>query len=298
MKKYYIERQIVTLSNLLYFNQNSPQPENHFTIEWIDLLDSWTRKKNSNEHIRLASSSFNSNNYHDAVSKMKKKLLKIIPRLSYVWQTYINFMNESYLVHESLSPYIFLRPTYDIQWCSLTFDETRIRNLNKIVNKKNTKIGDEFYKYLLCITNCTDYSLRLMWLCAAIDSIKVEWDRRKDRITVLWWDRDLADKIFKKNDWLRHRMMHWEYLDSIDWTNDYVSILYWKLILYVEQEYGITFEKVVNPMRIPYWNKEGVISGIFLEIKNQSDVSLERAMGQQENLIQDHSLIMQLRKDY
>ena len=135
MNTYIIEHEIITLLKN-YKDKLQPWVWD-FTEDSINFqhweFDKW---KGLSWNKWLASTEIESENYNDAINLYYKKLSKIIPKISFIWQVYIDSQRGSFLIKKWT--YWFFRYIYNGKPVSLKFWEEEkniLKNLMK--NKKN-----------------------------------------------------------------------------------------------------------------------------------------------------------------
>ena len=267
MKEYYIEHEIITLLKNSYFDKGKDYPE--FIIDWIEfsqwdfnyrlwcIWDKWIAKWN-----------ISANSWVEAINLFREKLKKVTSQISLIGQAYIDYSVNSFLVSHKQNFVFRYSKNWKTTW--LTFWKNQIKALNKI-SKSN--ISNEFYKYWKDAINTTWYSAKILLMVCWVENIvnkkKIKWwkaiyTRNWELLKAIYWE-ELLVKLYwtPKNPsiWLRHKLVHWEYLD--DTTSDnYVIEIHKKVIEYFNRDIfreKLISENVVSPQRHPFWTFEGYI---------------------------------------
>jgi hypothetical protein len=198
----------------------------------------------------------------DAINTLRTKLIRIIPRISFICQSYTEFLSEPFLVTRDNCKFAFLRYAANRKSSGLVFNNKNRKALSALLEE--TRIPEEFYYYWNDAINTIGASAKLLLMLSAIDSLARK-DRGRD------WDKiknilgeELTAYFFgtKKlpNSGLRHRLVHGEYFKADDFKDkNYVECLHLKVIEYFNK--SILLEDlirvgVVRPQRHPFGNKE------------------------------------------
>jgi len=291
MKKYKIEHKILSLAHCAVMSdEKKPASFNAEGIEFthwnFNYRDGWL------ENAWIASSYIEASDFIQAINFFRKKLTRIIPRISLISQSYIEFVLEPFLVLETSKDFAFLKYIEDKEACGLMFMEKEEKALKNLLDNKD--VPEEFYFYWNDAVNSVGYSAKLLLMFSAIESI-VKKHNKKD------WDlvnkilgKDLVEELFgtkeEPNSGLRHRLVHGEYFSNVDNGKNYLDIIHKKVIGYFNKEIffeTLISEEVVQPQRHFFGNKEE--GNLFIRNKNcTNDINLKELLedfNQNKNVI-------------
>lgn len=201
-------------------------------------------------HAWLAECEIESENFRQAIFDFRRKLNRVISRVSLLGQAYIQHLNQTYLVVKENSDFAYFFHVVDEEPISLMFQDDEQRALELLL--VNTRIREEFYYYWNDAVNATGYSSKLLIMCAAIEALSRSVDKNGIKIgTEAILGTELKDTIFKRSSGLRNRLAHGDYLSAED-TSDYVEIIHKAVIKYFNisvLEESLIEENVVQPQR-------------------------------------------------
>lgn len=260
LNTYKIEHRILTLSECAVMDKKGEPASfdidgvnfSHWDFNYRDgwVSDAW-----------IAMSTITAENYVVAINELIKKLTKLIPRISLISQSYIEFISEPFLIHKVNSDVAFFRYITDARGGGLMFMENEQKALSKILEAKD--IPETFYYYWNDATNTTGYSSKLLLMFSAIEAL-VKKNGSKD------WDfihkilgEDLVKELFgtkeQPNTGLRHRLVHGEYFTSRDNGKNYLELVHNKVIAYFNASViseSLIPENIVHPQRHFWGNKK------------------------------------------
>lgn len=198
---------------------------------------------------------------------------RIIPRISLIGQTYIDYLLEPFLIHRLDSEIAFLRFTIDSKVVGLMFMEENEEALKILLNNKD--IPDSFFYYWNDATNANGYSPKLLLMFSAIESLARVRDKSLYKAPIDYYihilGESLAMKIFEPKKGIRNRLVHGEYFDSIDTEENYFEQVHKKIINFFNSSIlnnKLLNENVVHPQRHPFGNKSG--SNMFIKSKESN----------------------------
>ncbi len=271
MKKYKIEHKILSLSHCAVMtNEGKPTSFtaegitfSHWDFNYRDgwLTDSW-----------IASAEVESSDLLTAINDFRKKLFRLIPRIALITQSYIDFISESFLVHDISKNIAYLRYIEDHKGGGMMFMEKEEKALKKLLENKD--ISDEFYNYWQDAVNTIGYSAKLLLMFSAIEALvkkngKKDWNLMN---TIL--GEDLVKELFEENNnGLRHRLVHGEYFSKKDDGKNYLESIHKKVINYFNSsifDESLISENVVQPQRHFFGNKGE--AKLFIENKDKSSI--------------------------
>ena len=182
--------------------------------------------------------------------EFNKGIYRVIPMVSLIGQSYIQYMIQPYLITKEGSDIGFFYYPFDVGAVGLMFQENEKKALDLLLANKT--ISEEFYLYWNDTVNTTGYSSKLLIMFSALEALIRKPDGTKDyalRKTIL--GDELKDKIFAQKTGLRHRLVHGEYFSDKD-TDNYMDIIHKKVTKYfndkIFKEKLIT-EDVIGPQR-------------------------------------------------
>jgi hypothetical protein len=257
MNKYYIEHKIFTLTKCATIKDGklSFEVDDVKFIHWDEdvALLGWAT------NAWVSSSVIEAKDYNKAINIFRKKLEHIIPKISLISQSYIEYINEPFLIHKHDNEIAFLKFIKDFDASGLLFTEKQKKALDILVlNKKITK---EFYYYWKDASNVIGYSAKLLLMFSAIEALvkkddKIDWELREKIL-----GKKLSKTLFgqKRNSRLalRNRLVHGEYFSEED--GDYFQLIHNKIIKYFNDyifQDSLLYENVKSPQRNFYGNKQ------------------------------------------
>ena len=260
LNEYKIKHKILTLSPCAVMERkekpasfNSDGVEfSHWDFNYRDgwLSDAW-----------IAASSINAKNYVDAINELGKKLSRIIPRISLISQSYIEYIFEPFVVHKIGSDVAFFRYSLDVRGGGLMFMENELKALNKLLSIK--EIPDTFYYYWNDAVNTAGYSSKLLIMFSALEALAKKRDKNIFKKPIDLYSEilgsDLAFEIFSDGNGLRNRLVHGEYFRNEDNGKDYLKNVHDKVISYFNNKIlieSLIQENIVHPQRHFFGNKE------------------------------------------
>ena len=284
--QYKIEHIIDTLLQCSIF-ESGTNPAS-FSIEDIlfthcdfNFRDGWVKKQ------WLATATIEESCWRKALSKFRKKLFNIVPKISFIGQAYIEFRYQPFLIQKIHNPVAYVKFVKTGDSVGLMFRENEKLALIRLLKKK--KIPKEFYYYWIDAVNTIGYSAKLILLLSAIESMTKKPNGKPDynkRIEIL--GEPLKNKLFgnksRSNTALRNRLVHGEYFNDND-IIDYVQEVHKKIINYFNDTIltePLINENVINPQRYP-WGNYKTWNGFVKKVDNSTEFVLEDMLTNFEN---------------
>ena len=169
MKKYRIEHKILTLAHCAVMEVKEKPAS--FEIEGLEFShwdfnfrDGW---KDSDAWI--ATSEIEAENFIDAINVFRAKLNKLIPRISLICQSYIEFTREPFIIHDLSRDIAFFEYSQDVKSGGLMFMEKERDALAELL--KHEEIPEPFYHYWNDAVNASGYSAKLLLMFSAMEAM-------------------------------------------------------------------------------------------------------------------------------
>lgn len=207
----------------------------------------------------LVSSNVLASNFRKAEEIFAKKLHDIVPKIAFISQCYTEYLGEPFLIHKEGSNAAYFRYVRDRKATPLHFNDKSLEALRRLAIND---ISNEFFYYWNDMVNSTGYSSKLLLMCSALEALEKSNLNKKNkhhfREDIL--GKALKEKIYADNNrGIRHRLVHGEYFSAETDQENYLDQIYRKVIKYFNDnlfEKKLISERVVNPQRNPYGNKE------------------------------------------
>lgn len=226
----------------------------------------------------LAVAIIESENYHKALAEFRKRLSRLIPRVSLISQSYIEYLSEPFLIHKINTNKTFFRYTNDVDAVGLMFMEEERKALQILL--ENKEIPESFYYYWNDAVNATGYSAKLLLMFSAIEALVKKNGQKDWNLINEILGANLVEELFgtreKSNTGLRHRLVHGEYFGNQDNGKNYLELVHNKVIKYFNDKIfkeSLIHENVTHPQRHFFGNKQEC--KIFVKIKNGNDFYLK-----------------------
>ncbi len=257
---YKIEHKILTLTTCAVMedknNLTSFEIDGVKFSHWeFNYRDGWTND------AWLATAEISAESFLDALNELARKLSKLISRISLISQSYIEYINEPFLIHKKGSDVFFFRYVADAHVGGLMFMENEQKALNQLLNNKN--VPEPFYYYWNDAINASGYSAKLLLMFSAIESLVKDNGKKNWNLTNEILGKDLVKELFgtkeNSNTGLRHRLVHGEYFGNLDHGKNYLELVHNKVISYFNKKVldeKLILENIVNPQRNLFGNKE------------------------------------------
>lgn len=269
MNYYEIQSKILTLAECAVM-ENEKKPASfdingvsfsHWNFNHGDgwLGDSW-----------LVKTEIDAENFRGALNIFSKKMSQLIPRVSLISQSYIEYLGEPFLIHKIGSDITFFRYTETVNAVGLMFMEREKEALEILL--KNKEIPDEFFYYWNDAVNSTGYSAKLLLMFSAIEALTKVNGKKDHKLVNQILGEDLANKLFAQGSGLRHRLIHGEYFDKANDKEDYLELVHGAVMNYFNKKVfleDLINEKVVHPQRHFFGNKKEAI--VFVRKKDGSN---------------------------
>ncbi len=270
MNKYIIEQEIDSLLKNHYFEWQKSITS--FEFEWITFSEkNYSYWEWAFWNKWIINCELEWENYKDVLNIYSYKISKIIPKISFIGQAYINYNYWSLLVKKWDIWLFFYRYNNEPVWLNFWKNKQDIL-LDLYYNKD---IPQEFFSYWYDLINTTSYTWKILLLCCSIESLlpkKHKWktlnkeqsehnkEVNKLRKKIIWNDLD-NDLFWRDDKWLRHRIIHWEYFSPEDFKKNYVVEIHNRIIDYFNKEIINIDEKIplwiIDPQRNLFINYKG-----------------------------------------
>lgn len=286
---YRVEWQIETVSKNAVFEVANPSAQG-FDIESIHLehwdfsfSDGWTGSR------WIATSQVSAQSLKDAVNIFYHKLGKIIPKIAFVSQCYIDFVNQPYSALKDGSEIIYFRNIFKDTDPGLMFRDDELKALQLLMRGRS--IPSEFFLYWNDAVNTVGYNAKLQIMFAALEALVkykmgASWEKRNLRN--VYREKIIGKKLLEvfyapghSGDGLRNRLIHGEYLSGKDLEKNYVELLHKGIVSYFNSRVlrkRLVETEVKSPQRSIFPGPH-MESCIFARAKlNRSDLSLKNLL--------------------
>jgi len=255
--RYVLEQRIHTLSQLMI---EGDAGRFAFMIEDVSFSQWPASIANPWEHqYWLSKAEIEAGDYVSAWRNFRRKLIRIVPRLSVVCQCYIEFLGQPILITRADRDIGFIHWVREDEPVGLSFMEQE-REATKLLLQNET-IPEEFFYYWNDAINSMGYASKLLLMMAAVETlVKVPTERgrpQKDfEKMVLILGADLKEALWGEEGnssyALRHRLAHGDYFAPGDIDQDYLSLLHRRVMTFLNQEIlgeDLLENGIVNPQR-------------------------------------------------
>ena len=255
MQKYHIQQRISTLSeNAVGTIESEPEfsAENIKFTQWeFDhgrgwLGDAW-----------LAESFIESECAFDALVEFSGKMAKLIPKISFIGQAYIQYHLQPFLLTKGSSNLGFFYFPMEVEPVGLMFLEEQKKALDILLSVE--QYPKEFFLYWNDAVNTTGYSSKLLVMFSAIEALISQQGetKRRDLLTEIFGEEDKA-LIYAQRTGLRHRLVHGAYYSDQDKIN-FVELVHAKVISFFNRKVfceNLIEERIIHPQRNFSGNKQ------------------------------------------
>lgn len=261
MNNYIIEHKIETLSKCAV-NDDVVSTRYSFAVDDIT-FEPW--EFNFRDGIVgdawIAKGEISATNLVEAINFFRKKLRKIIPRISLVGQCFIEYQFEPFLAYKTNNEFAYFYYTSDRPATGLMFIEGEKKALGELLATQS--ILEEFYYYWNDAVNTVGYCPKLLVMCSALESLVKKNGKKDFNLLENILGKELKEELFgtKQNSrqGLRHRLVHAEYFNFPgDSQKNYVEEIHGKVIAYFNTKILSTpliSEQVIHPQRHPFRNR-------------------------------------------
>ncbi len=259
--RYFIEHWIETLAHNAVMEEGSTpasfsMSDITFQHNNFNMADGWK------ENGWIASGYIEAPNFAEAINTFRNKLLKIVPRVALISQSYTEFLSQSFLITKEGSDVGFLRYVERSETVGLMFMEKELEALKLLMAR--TDIPEEFYFYWNDAVNGYGYTSKVLNVLSAVECLskkangEADWNKR-----VLMLGQDLVYDLWgvsgNRSQGLRHRLTHGEYFQAIDNGKNYLDIIHKKIIVYFNSHVlgkDLLMMDVVSPQRHFFGNMQ------------------------------------------
>lgn len=224
----------------------------------------------------------------NALFEFKKRLYRVIPRVSLIGQSYIQYLVQPYLITKQGSNVAYFYYPFDVGPTGLMFQEEEKKALDILL--ADTNIPEEFFLYWNDAVNTTGYSSKLLIMFAALDALIRKPDGTKDytlRLSIL--GGDLKDKIYAQTTGLRNRLVHGEYFSDDD-TDNYMELVHKKIVGYFNDTIfneKLIEENVIGPQR-GFFNNDNLLRMFIRQKEEEWPLELKKVVKNCEIEENDH----------
>lgn len=276
MSQYLIQQKIKTTANLCILDTGgTPIP---IIIDGIGLRHwDFNLADGCKGDAWIAEGKEEAENCREAFVAFRKKLNKVVPKIAFVSQCYMDYTQEPFLVNkiENNSENVaFVHYVYERGSTGLTFMEEERDNLEKI-NLENK----EFFWYMMDCYNAIGYTAKLLLIFSALESLagkEIKKDAEgndyetynKEKMKEILGD-ELFNTVYGKNG-MRHKLTHGEYIDPSFSGTNYVDLFHKLILEHFNRNLGTNLNlDVVHPQRHPFGN--AYYTNAFIKPKKSSE---------------------------
>jgi len=278
MNQYIVQQKIKTISDLCILEKDNPVPMIIGGIEFMQW--DFSIAQGCTGDAWIAEGKEDADNFHDAVFSFRKKLNKIVPKIAFISQCYMDYTQEPFLIlriNDNLANIAFVYYTTNRNAPGLMFMAEEKDNFDKLNLKNN-----EFFWYMSDCYNTIGYTAKLLLMFAALESlagkdIKTDEDgkeyetyNKENMKTIL--GNELFNEIYGQGG-LRHKLTHGEYIDSSFSGKNYVEVLHNLILEYFNKNFDMKLNTgVVHPQRHPFGSAYEIKT--FIKPKEGNDIGM------------------------
>lgn len=249
MNTYIIEHSVKTTSMI--------SSRDKLNIDWFIFTN---QKYNASEWSSLGlliKKEVEASTWMEAIDKFRTELKWIVDKISFLIQWYIDFFDESRLIHKrknNQNNWFICFLNKWTEWWSLDICSDTIIDLNNI-----SSVSSLFYDYIHQANN-TYWNYGRLWLLFwALEALA--WKKVSDKhyptydkkkMELILWSENF--KLFFWSSWLRNKLQHWGIVEESK-IIDSISDIYIKIFDYFSEITSIEIEKIIGTWRHPFWNK-------------------------------------------
>lgn len=262
MHKYFIEQKIKTLSHLAVGLDQDFTPkmniDNYIFHQEFDVREAW--KGNA----WFVKKEIKANSGVQALNQFRSQLDKIVQKIGFVSQCYMDFYREPFLIYKFESnpeKIFFYKHIQERDPVGLQFDEQELGAYEAIKEFKYP----EAFRFLQESRNTIGYIPRLLLLFSALEAMcgKVEYENSNGKVYITYnkdeMKKILGDVLYNEvygENGIRHKLNHGEMVESA-FGRDYSEEIYKSIISYFNMNFNAQIEEsVVSPQRNFYDNRE------------------------------------------
>ncbi len=283
MNKYIIEQRVRTLSHLsVGLNDDKPVPEmsidDFLFTQWdFNYAEGWKGD------AWLVQKEVEVNSGIEAINNFRKDLDKIVQKLTFVSQCFMDFYREPFLIFKSIGNQdnvFFYKHIQNKTGVGLQFDESEINAYESIKGFKYP----EAFRFLQECSNTIGYVPKLLLLFSALEAMcgKIERQNADGKIYITYDKNEmmkilgcsLYNELFGPNG-IRHKLDHGEMVETV-FGKDYVNEIYKNIICYFNNNFKTQLDEVVSPQRHFYDNHEFI--NFWLKPKDNFEVNLKNCI--------------------
>jgi len=253
---YRIEYRIRTLAEHALSTTASPSP---FCVDGLE-FSNWESEGSFRpaSEAWLVRAEFDVASFSEASKLFSDKLMRIVPRATFISQCYTQFQQE---------PFVVLRPDLNLGLVRLVIESSPVGLMFMeqerealIALLENVEFPNQFFYYWQDAVNATGYSAKLLLMCSALDAITKKSNGERDhkkRAEIL--GEDLKNELFEQRKGLRNRLVHGEYFRDSD-SKNYVLAVHKAVLHYFNKKVlkkDLLNLDIVRPHRHMFDNKEG-----------------------------------------
>ena len=241
---------------------NSEEKPASFNIEGVEFCHwDFSYKDGWKNDAWIASATIEATDFVAAINLFRTKLSRLVPRISLIVQSYIDFTIEPFMVHSCDTDFAYFHYIEEVGSVGLMFTQNEQQALTELCS--NQIISDHFFYYWNDAVNTTGYTPKLLLMFSAVESLVKKNGRKDWGLINEILGPDLVQKFFgtqeEPNTGLRHRLVHGEYFNENDGGENYLELLHKKIIQYFNSKIfgrALIQENVERPQRHFFGNKQ------------------------------------------
>lgn len=240
--RYRLQQRIHTLAEIMIDGTETNRFA--FTIETITFSQWPASLANPWEHkFWLTMCEIEAEDYVSAWRLFRRKLIRIVPRVSVACQCYIEFLGQPILITRADRDIGFIHWIREDEPVGLSFMEQERKATELLL--QNVSLPEEFFYYWNDAINSMGYASKLLLMMAAVETlVKVRPERGRPYLDfekmVLILGTDLKEALWgvegNSSHALRHRLVHGDYFALEDSDQDYLLLLHRRVMIFLNQE--------------------------------------------------------------
>jgi hypothetical protein len=227
----------------------------------------------------IATFSTDAANFQEAYITFRKKMGRIVPRIAFVSQCYVESALQPLMILKDGSDIAFFKYAKEIKGVGLMFREPEVKALKNLL--ENNQIPEAFFLYWNDAVNTLGYSSKLLVMFSAIEALFKGTDKKQFyKLVGKILGPELLKQLYGTKErpdiGLRQRLVHGEYLQPDDTNTNYVDSIHKAMIRHFNDEIfsaTLLHVDVKNPQRHIFGNTEH--ANVFVRAKKGTQLTLK-----------------------